>query len=140
MNKREEKFYEIAAKEIAGKTMVPALAAKAFSDADGDERKTLARYIKLRVEQLESAWLSEVEQSRRAEDERQRVMRDAAERAGNQSGERPLDHVDVASLKALFSRYSTAKLLRMYARRGKGWYRPEAEFSVKTLLSERSAL
>ena len=42
MNDLEKKLYEIAGQEIAAKTMVPALAAKAFSDAEGDEKKTLA--------------------------------------------------------------------------------------------------
>ena len=52
MEKDEEQFYAIAAQEIASKTMVSGIAAKAFSDALGDDKKTLALYIKLRVESL----------------------------------------------------------------------------------------
>lgn len=52
MTKEEERYYERAAFEIAAKKMAPALAAKAFSETEGDERKTAALYIKYRVIQL----------------------------------------------------------------------------------------
>jgi hypothetical protein len=139
MNKVEEEFYEIAAKEIATKKMVPALAAKAFSDADGDERKTFARYIKLRVEQLEVAWRADTERRRRADEERQRDMSETTEKTRNQNAEQTSYLADVANLKAKFSRYSTAKLQRMHARRGRDWYRPAAEDAVRQLLFERGS-
>lgn len=48
-----EKFYERAGLEVAQRNFVPSLYTKAFSDAGGDERKAIARYIKYRVQQLE---------------------------------------------------------------------------------------
>src|SRR4030065_208792 len=53
MNQIEEHFYETAAQEVATKQVVPGLMAKAFSECDGDERRTIARYIKYRVAQLQ---------------------------------------------------------------------------------------
>lgn len=47
-----DEFYEQAYDEVINKTMVSALVAKAFSDADGDKKKNVALYIKLRVKQL----------------------------------------------------------------------------------------
>jgi hypothetical protein len=58
MNKVEEHLYAIAAQEVAAKKFIPALMAKAFSDADGDEKKSIARYIKLRVQQLTEEYLA----------------------------------------------------------------------------------
>lgn len=52
MDTFEEKFYELAAREVAERRLVPAVMAKAFSEADGDERKSIARYIKIRALQL----------------------------------------------------------------------------------------
>jgi Fe2+ transport system protein B len=52
MSDLEEKFYEIAAQELATKQVAVGLMAKAYSECDGDEKKASARYIKLRVEQL----------------------------------------------------------------------------------------
>lgn len=52
MKTAELHFYETAAQEIAERRPVPGLMAKAFSDADGDERKAVARYLKLRAGQL----------------------------------------------------------------------------------------
>jgi len=48
----EEQLYAIAGQEVASRNMSPGLMAKALSDAEGDERKAAATYIKLRVEQL----------------------------------------------------------------------------------------
>ncbi|MDD2600529.1 MAG: hypothetical protein PHO37_15105 [Kiritimatiellae bacterium] len=70
MNKIEEELYAQAARELATKTPVPGVMAKAFADADGDERRAFARYIGLRVEHLkdeirrrqaEEAWQRQVE-------------------------------------------------------------------------------
>jgi hypothetical protein len=52
MKNLEEQFYEIAGLEVAERRLVAGLMAKAFSEADGDERKAVARYIKYRVSQL----------------------------------------------------------------------------------------
>jgi len=71
MNKLEEKCYEIAAREVASRRMHPAMMAKAFSDADGDEKKAIARYIKLRVQRLAEEYAAEAqtrEEHRRQEE------------------------------------------------------------------------
>lgn len=52
MDAREEKLYKKAACEVLARTVVPGLIAKAYSDANGDKDKTIAKYIRLRVEQL----------------------------------------------------------------------------------------
>lgn len=84
MNKLEEHLYATAAQEVAAKRFVPALMAKAFSDADGDEKKSIARYIKLRVQQLAEEVVAaqaeaEVRQERaaREREERQRAEAEA---------------------------------------------------------------
>jgi hypothetical protein len=51
MNRIEEQFYAIAAQEIATKNFSTGLMAKALVDADGDEKKTILNYIRLRVSQ-----------------------------------------------------------------------------------------
>ena len=53
MNNNTERFYEIAANEIATKQVVVGVMSKAFADNNGDEKRTMAAYIRLRVEQLE---------------------------------------------------------------------------------------
>ena len=50
---REEQFYETAATELAEDNLIQATWGKAFTLALGDEPKTKALYMKLRVEQLE---------------------------------------------------------------------------------------
>ena len=52
MSTLEDQFYETAAREVAERRLVAGIMAKAFSEADGDERKAVARYLKLRVSQL----------------------------------------------------------------------------------------
>lgn len=52
MDKQEEQFYEIVGREVATKQFVPGLVAKAYADAEGDQKKTIALYIRLRVQQL----------------------------------------------------------------------------------------
>ena len=47
-----EHLYEQIALEIESQELKQGVWAKAFADADGDEGKARARYIKLRVEQL----------------------------------------------------------------------------------------
>jgi hypothetical protein len=48
----EEALYEEVSKEIEVKNLVPGLWTKAFAEADGDENRAKAIYIKLRVAQL----------------------------------------------------------------------------------------
>ena len=50
--KSEEDAYERAAEELEEETHNKGIWAKAFSDADGDEQKQKALYIKYRAEQL----------------------------------------------------------------------------------------
>ena len=46
----EEHLYELAAEEIAANNIRPGLWAKAIAEADGDDAKAKARYVKLRVD------------------------------------------------------------------------------------------
>lgn len=48
----DEKLYEMAAGELATNQQRPGLMAKAFADAEGEENKAIAFYLRLRVEQL----------------------------------------------------------------------------------------
>ncbi|MDO9541003.1 MAG: hypothetical protein Q7J98_01600 [Kiritimatiellia bacterium] len=82
MNTNEEYFYETAAQEVATKQFVPGLMAKAFSECNGDEKKTIARYIKYRVGQLQEQFAAELTQRRaheleRKKDEERRRRREA---------------------------------------------------------------
>lgn len=52
MTDLEEQFYETAAREVAERRVVPGVMAKAFSLAGGDQNKSVAIYLKLRVRQL----------------------------------------------------------------------------------------
>ena len=69
MNEIEEKIYTIAAEEVAKKNFNPALFAKAFEEADGDDNKTIARYIKLRVEQLKEEFEIAIKEAQELEKE-----------------------------------------------------------------------
>ena len=46
-------FYDMVAEEIDGDSMNRGLYTKAFAEADGDDKKAKAIYIKMRVKQLE---------------------------------------------------------------------------------------
>lgn len=70
MEKLEEKFYEIAALEIAQKSMMPGVFAKAFSDAAGDENLTLSLYIKYRVNQLSSEFILKKKEEEKIKEEK----------------------------------------------------------------------
>ena len=78
MDRAEETLYEIAAVEIATASVVPGLYAKAFSDAEGDEKRAAARYIRLRVQQLKT----EASRAQRAVDRRNREERGATRGRG----------------------------------------------------------
>jgi len=56
MDLLEEQFYAYAAEELRKDKCSPGLMAKAFSEAEGDEKKADALYIKLRVIQLKAAF------------------------------------------------------------------------------------
>jgi predicted RNA-binding Zn-ribbon protein involved in translation (DUF1610 family) len=84
MNEAEERFYEIAASEIANKSTVPGLMARAFADADGDEKKTIAKYIKLRVAQLQAELAQEI--TRRREAQRREQQAEEAMQARRRAG------------------------------------------------------
>ena len=75
-----ERFYEIAVREVATKQVVPGLMAKAFADNNGDEKATVATYIRLRVTQLEETLQREQQaeaQSRRAAAQRAMAQQDS---------------------------------------------------------------
>ena len=54
MDDLEERFYEIAAEEVASQNMAPGIMARALVDAEGDEKRAIAHYIRLRVEPLKA--------------------------------------------------------------------------------------
>lgn len=64
-SRKDENLYDIAFDEIKERKLVQGDWAKAFSDAEGDNSKALARYISLRVEQIkkESPTDPEVDES-----------------------------------------------------------------------------
>lgn len=59
MNSIEERFYEAAAKEVASRNVLPGVMAKAFVDAQGDEKKAIANYIRVRAKQMTKDWKDE---------------------------------------------------------------------------------
>jgi hypothetical protein len=56
----EEAMYEIAAKELTESTYQKGLWAKCFSEADGEENKAKALYLRRRAEFLKASWLKEM--------------------------------------------------------------------------------
>ncbi|HRK39518.1 MAG TPA: hypothetical protein PK347_14140 [Burkholderiaceae bacterium] len=66
-NLYDEQVHGAVASEIAAGELVPGLWAKAFAQADGNEQRAKAIYIKLRVDQLKLSNAAEVERSREAE-------------------------------------------------------------------------
>lgn len=80
MNGHTERFYEIAAREVASKQVVPGIMAKAFADNNGEEKGTIATYIRLRVAQMEEQFQTEQQemaQRRHTEAQRELARRDA---------------------------------------------------------------
>lgn len=59
IEKMEDGLYETVAFEIANREMDPGLWARALSDSEGDEKKTQAAYIKLRVDRMKKAVLEQ---------------------------------------------------------------------------------
>jgi hypothetical protein len=72
MDKTEQQYYERAMGEVLQKKPIPAVMAKAFSDAMGDRDAAVALYIKYRFDELkneavqESARQAALERRRRA--------------------------------------------------------------------------
>ncbi len=79
MTSLEEKFYAIAAQELASKQVVVGLMSKAFSDCAGDEKKSMAVYIKLRVAQLTKQHQEQLKEAEKLSRE-QEIRKKAAER------------------------------------------------------------
>jgi CHASE3 domain sensor protein len=52
VNRTEERFYQVAAQEVAEKRFSQGIMAKALVESRGDEKETILSYIRLRVQQL----------------------------------------------------------------------------------------
>lgn len=76
MEDLEEKLYEIAGSELASKDVNRGIWSKAFSEALGDETKTRALYIKLRVESLRRELTAQAERNAKLAKERAKPDRD----------------------------------------------------------------
>lgn len=70
MDDLEEKLYEIAGGELVSKDVNRGIWSKAFSEALGDEAKTRALYIKLRVESLKREVIAQAERDAKLAGER----------------------------------------------------------------------
>ena len=81
MDPVEEQFYAIAGQEVASRNMSPGMMSKALVDADGDERKAAACYIRMRVEQLKAEYAARAAEEAQSEQERtERLKEDAREK------------------------------------------------------------
>jgi hypothetical protein len=89
-----ENFYSIAANEIADKTFSKGLMAKAYSDTEGDEAKTKALYIKLRVTQLEELY--------KQEQKKQNEINRNIKKEANKTKKDPYSIADFLTLAFLF--------------------------------------
>jgi hypothetical protein len=78
MRPEEEELYAKAAEEIAIGQVNRGLMAKAYSSCGGDEKKTKALYIKLRVAQLAENLRCEAEQLKALKKEEERKRKAAA--------------------------------------------------------------
>ncbi|MEQ1858437.1 MAG: hypothetical protein ABMA13_00720 [Chthoniobacteraceae bacterium] len=92
MNAFEEKLYEMAGHELISKAVKPGLWTKAFAMALGDEQKTKAVYIELRVAELREECVAELaRQNETAAERRCREIGLIRERFGAFAGMRYLD-------------------------------------------------
>lgn len=102
MDSHDQKLYDIVAGEIRSRFVVDGLWVRAFSDADGDEAKAKAIYIKRRVEQLKAeaqaaksaAFDRAQAEAREKQEQQNRLKREQRNRrAGERQAERqrPLD-------------------------------------------------
>ena len=85
----ESIIYTVVAKEIAEKQIQPALWTKAFSQSDGDEKKALALYIRLRIPQVEKELTTAVEM----EKTKRQILRQQAERQRAENIKRKINPV-----------------------------------------------
>jgi hypothetical protein len=72
MNPIDEAFYAMAADEIASGQVNRGIMSKAYSDSEGDEKRTKALYIKLRVAQLGEIRRSEIERLKKEAEQKQK--------------------------------------------------------------------
>jgi hypothetical protein len=78
---KDERFFEIASAEIRAGTIRPGLRAKAFSDANGEENRAQALYLKYRVAQLVQEELEARQAEAEAKTQLKQQARDAEEAA-----------------------------------------------------------
>jgi hypothetical protein len=131
MSDLEEKFYEIAAQELATKQVAVGLMAKAYSESDGDEKRAVASYIKLRVDQLSLEFTQhqkrtkEIERTNLKRAREEALKRDAAREAQKRKlmetftyelfleqydGEVPLKYFGPSQKKSMFKFWQRKKL------------------------------
>ena len=84
---KDERFFEIASAELKAGTIRPGLRAKAFSDAEGEENRAQALYLKYRVAQLIREDLEMRQAEAAAKKKRQKQERDAGEAARKEQAE-----------------------------------------------------
>jgi hypothetical protein len=127
MSNLEEKFYEIAAQELATKQVAVGLMAKAYSESDGDEKRAAARYIKLRVDQLSLEFTqhqkreteierANLEQARRARETQKRKLMETFNYelfVEQYDGEVPLKYFGPSQKKSMFRFWQRKKLETM---------------------------
>lgn len=93
MDELEERFYETAAAELAAQNPAPGIMAKALVEADGDEKRAIARYIRLRVAQLKTQHLASIatEKERRQKDvsDKRKRLWTACHQCGFEGGRAP---------------------------------------------------
>ncbi|WP_454865485.1 hypothetical protein [Pseudomonas hormoni] len=78
---KDERFFEMASAELRAGTIRPGLRAKAFSDAEGEENRAQALYLKYRVAQLVQEELEMRQAEDAAKKQRKKQERDAGETA-----------------------------------------------------------
>lgn len=76
---KDERFFEIASAELKAGTIKPGLRAKAFSDAEGEENRAQALYLRYRVAQLIQEEMEVHQAEAAAKKQRQQQERDAGE-------------------------------------------------------------
>lgn len=74
-NPGDSKFYDQVASELQNKTLIPGLWTRAFAEANGDDAKARALYIRFRVQQLHDEAQTRVEPGKFERREAERVVR-----------------------------------------------------------------
>jgi hypothetical protein len=121
MDELEEKLYEIAGGELASKDVNRGIWSKAFSEALGEEAKTRAIYIKLRVDALRREVTAQAERDAKLANERAKPDKDRIRKLLAPlrcRGFKDTDHIPrdkfVGSPNALGVPVSTAKAADMF--------------------------